>query len=584
MAAVPADAQPAALRVAIGSHSCAGRKPVNQDFHAACRPDGRPLRSKGIAVALADGISSSEVSQIASESAVAALIEDYYSTSEAWTVKTSVERVLAAVNGWLYAQTRLGAARYDRERGYVCTLTAVVFHSTTAHVFHIGDACLWRLRGATLERLTALHRLRLSAEESVLSRALGAEPQVEIDYQALPLEAGDIFILAVDGVHEYIAESDLTALLRAHAGSLDDAACAIVRHAYARGSPDNLTVQLVRIDALPEGGAHEMAHAAQQLPPPPALREGLTLDRYTLLRALHRGSRSQVWLARDTQTESLVALKALATEQQSDPGAVERLLMEEWIARRVHSRHVVRAAHPAPARTCLYAVTEYVDGESLAQWMRDHPRPALEAVRRIAADVAKGLRALHRAEMVHQDLRPENILLDADGVARIIDLGAVRVAGLVEATGQTDEPLPGTEQYTAPECLLGETASARSDLFALGVLVYQMLTGSLPYGIRAAQARSRAAQYRLTYAPARHAHPDVPAWMDDALRRAVHPDPNRRQQDVDEFVEDLRRPSQEALRAARPALIARDPLRFWKGLSVCLGLTVLALLGWLSRR
>src|ERR687892_512795 len=112
---------PGSLTITIGQHSDRGRKEVNQDFHGALIPKEPLLSLKGAAIVLADGISSSDVSHIASESAVKTFLTDYYCTSESWSVKTSASRVITAANSWLHAQTRQSQYAYDRDRGYVCT-------------------------------------------------------------------------------------------------------------------------------------------------------------------------------------------------------------------------------------------------------------------------------------------------------------------------------------------------------------------------------------------------------------------------------------------------------------------------------
>ncbi|PVV19344.1 MAG: protein kinase, partial [gamma proteobacterium symbiont of Ctena orbiculata] len=147
------------LCIATGQCSDKGQKPINQDFHGAMMPKEPLLSSKGIAIALADGISSSDVSQIASETSVNGFLEDYYSTSESWSVQRSVQRVLQATNSWLYAQTRNSPYRYDLNRGYVCTFSALVLKSATAHIFHAGDARIYNLIDNRLEQLTEDHRL-----------------------------------------------------------------------------------------------------------------------------------------------------------------------------------------------------------------------------------------------------------------------------------------------------------------------------------------------------------------------------------------------------------------------------------------
>ncbi|MDX5376317.1 MAG: protein phosphatase 2C domain-containing protein, partial [Halomonas sp.] len=182
------------LRVSLGQCSKAGRKAVNQDFHGAYVPREPQLSSKGVVVALADGISTSAVSRVASETAVRSFIEDYYCTAESWTVKTAAQRVLMATNAWLHAQTRRSEYRWDKDRGYVCTFTALVLKSRTAHVFHVGDARLYRLQDDNLEPLTSEHRAWLAPDRCYLSRAMGIGEQLEIDYLALPVEAGDGFL------------------------------------------------------------------------------------------------------------------------------------------------------------------------------------------------------------------------------------------------------------------------------------------------------------------------------------------------------------------------------------------------------
>ena len=197
---------PRELQISIGQYSDRGRKETNQDFHGALIP-GEPLLSlKGIAIVLADGISSSNVSQVASELAVKSFLTDYYCTSESWSVKTSAQRVLAATNSWLHSQTRRSQYSYDRDKGYVCTLSAMVIKSTTAHIFHVGDSRIYRLAGHALEQLTDDHRVIISSEQNYLSRALGINPQIEIDYHALQLEKGDMFLLATDGVYEHVGD------------------------------------------------------------------------------------------------------------------------------------------------------------------------------------------------------------------------------------------------------------------------------------------------------------------------------------------------------------------------------------------
>ena len=565
------------LAVSLGQHSDPGRKPRNQDFHGACIPPEPQLGSKGIAVALADGISSSEVSHIASETAVRALLEDYYCTSDAWSVKRSVQRVLLATNSWLHAQTERNPRCYDSDRGYVCTLTAVILKAATLHLFHIGDARLYQVHQERLEQLTEDHRVRVSADTSYLGRALGAQPRVEIDYRSLDLTPGDIFLLATDGVYEHAGEQFMAQTVHAHAGDLDVAARVIVETALRQGSGDNLTVQILRVERVAQAEPEAARRQATALPLPPDLEPGAVLDGYEIVRPLHIGPRSHVHLALEPGSGAPVALKTPASELRDDPAALERFMTEEWVARRLTSPHVLRARPRQRAASSLYVVTEYVEGESLRQWMADHPRAGLDAVRNLVEQVGRGLRAFHRQEMVHQDLRPDNVLVDRTGTARLIDFGAVRVAGLAEGSAApAAHPLLGTAQYAAPEYFLGLQGDARADVYSLAVITYQMLAGQLPYGTAVAAARTPASQRRLKYRSLLELRRDLPPWLNAVLRKALHPDPDKRHQDVDEFLHDLRHPRREFLGERPPPLIERDPVRFWQAVSALLALALLA--------
>lgn len=563
------------LAISIGQYSDKGRKEINQDFHGALIPAEPLLSLKGIAVVLADGISSSDVSHVASESAVKSFLTDYYCTSETWSVKMSAQRVITAANSWLYAQTRQSQFPYERDRGYVCTLSAMVVRGTTAHLFHIGDARICRITEKGLEQLTEDHRVVVSSEQTYLGRALGVRQQVEIDYRAVPLQKGDAFMLATDGAYEHVAPLYVAETVKHLNADLDAAARAIGEEAYRHGSSDNITVQIVRVDGLPDGEAGDIiSQAGADLPLPPLLEARMEFDGYRIVREIHASSRSHLYLAIDNADGATVALKTPSIDLGGDADYLRRFRMEEWVARRIDSPHVLKPRIQSRRRNYLYIANEFIEGQTLTQWMIDNPKPPLEAVRGIVEQIATGLQAFHRLEMIHQDLRPENVMIDRTGTAKIIDFGATSIAGITD-----DQPLEilGTAQYTAPEYFLGEGGSSRSDIFSLGVIAYQMLTGRLPYGAAVAKTRTRAQQGKLKYRSALDDERDIPAWIDGALRKAVEPDPNRRYAELSEFMFDLRHPN-ASLEASPPALMKRNPLLFWQCLTAVLAVIVLVLL------
>jgi eukaryotic-like serine/threonine-protein kinase len=213
--------------------------------------------------------------------------------------------------------------------------------------------------------------------------------------------------------------------------------------------------------------------------------------------------------------------------------------------------------------------------------MVDHPKVDLETARVIIEQIAKGLRAFHRKEIIHQDLKPENILIDASNSLKIIDFGSSRVAGLSEVADGRERPaLVGTLDYTAPEYHLGETPTNRSDIYSLGVIAYELLTGKLPYGKGFAGRRDLA---RHEYIPAATLNEGVPAWVDAALAKAVHKSPAQRTEALSELVEDLRRPNPAYVSDRPRPLIERNPAAFWRAVAIALLIVNLVLLYRLSR-
>lgn len=568
------------LKIATGQYSDKGRKEINQDFHGIFVPTSPLLISKGIAAALADGISSSNVSQIASEASVRGFLDDYFCTSEAWTVKKSAHQVLAATNSWLHSQSQKSQYRFDKDRGYICTFSAVIIKSTTAHLFHIGDTRIYRLRDNELEKVTDDHRLWVSEEKSYLSRALGINQKLEIDYLAMPVEKGDIFVLATDGVYEYVSTDFIISTIDSHDVNLDAAAKVIVDEAYAQGSDDNLTIQILRLDDLPQQDAEEMHQQLTEQPPPPILEARAEFDGYTIIRSLHDSSRSHVYLAVDNETNIEVVIKTPSVDLQGDPVYLERFMLEEWIARRINSPYVLKPCSLTRKRNYLYIVMEFIQGQTLTQWMRDNPKPEVSVVRKIVEQISKGLLAFHRLEMLHQDLRPENIMIDNTSTVKIIDFGATKVAGIDEITNTINHgDLLGTAQFTAPEYFLGESGSPRSDLFSLAVITYQMLgQGRLPYGIQVSQARTKSAQKKLSYHSVLDDNREIPAWIDHTLKKALQPNPYKRYDELSEFTFDLSHPNKEFLNRAAPPLMERNPVIFWKSVSFILAIIIIVLL------
>ncbi len=557
------------LKVSTGVYSDKGIKADNEDSYGSKIPDEPQLTHKGLAIAIADGMSGCEDGKQASQCCVISFLSDYYSTPDTWTVKNAGQKILSATNSWLYSQ---GHRHFESNKGLVSTLSILVCKSTTGHIFHIGDSRIYRLRKGNLELMTRDHRVNLSQEKSYLTRAMGIEPRLEVDYKSFPLEIGDLFIMMTDGVHDFISEKALKKCVQ-EINDLDTCCQKLVDMASKNNSDDNLTCQILKVEQLPLVKEDEIMRRHANLPFPPPLEVGMVLDGYRIEEELQASARTQIYLAYDTQTERRVILKTPSILYEDDTHYIEHFLHEEWAGKRIRHDNVLKVLSSDRKKSCIYYVTEYIEGETLREWMDRNPKPEIRTVRKIVEQIAKGLRAFHRMEMLHQDLKPENIMLDKNGRVKIIDFGSVKIAGITELTPleAKNENVLGTLNYTAPEYHLGQRGTIKSDIYSLGVITYEMLNNALPFGRDIPEKPDKIKLSKLRYVPSFHKNSMVPQWIDGALKKATAISPQLRYETLSEFLYDLKKPNQEFLKSADTLpLIERNPLRFWKGVSAIL--------------
>lgn len=556
------------LQLAVAQLSSAGIKPVNEDSVGIRAPQGYLCSTKGAVAVIADGLSCAEASREASQVCVQNFIADYYSTPESWSVKTSAGKVLTALNRWLCGQ---GHSMQRGRVGYLTTLSAAIFKSSTAYLFHVGDTRIYRLREGSLEQLTRDHCTYLNSQQSTLTRAMGMDWQLDIDYRSVDLQSGDIFLLSTDGVHGFIDDATLCRMLEQGAGDPDSLCQALIDTALARGSDDNLSCQVVRIDACEPEGADELCRRLSALPFPPLLKVGQVLDGLRIEAQMHASTRSELFRVTELSTGRVLAMKVPSANFEDDPAFIERFVMEGWIGARIDSPYVVRTLEPEGPRSCLYQLSEFISGETLAQHLARHGPCGVEQAIELITQVGRALQSLHRRETIHQDLKPDNLMITPEGRVVLVDFGSCRVAALQEIRVAIDPELVlGTAGYTAPEVRLGMVAQPRSDLFSLGVILYEVLSGQMPFGEALERAQTPADFARLRYVSVCRHNPMVPVWLDGAIRKALSVAPEGRYSDVAEFLHDLHHPNPLFMQREHAPLMERDPLRFWQGLSALL--------------
>lgn len=554
------------LRLGVAWRSLTGRKQRNEDAVGYFMPIGAGLATKGPCAVIADGVSSAEAAAEASRFSVEEFIQDYYDSPDSWGVKTAGQNVLTSVNRTLY-----GRSQHSQQggRGHLCTFSALIIKSDQAHIFHAGDSRIYRYRDGELEQLTQDHTIEIAEGQRYLSRALGMDLTLNVDYLETETQPHDLFLLCTDGITDYLSDETLSGLIRQNPDP-ENLADALANAALEAGSLDNISCMMVRVEHLRVPDLHQVSARLQRLPFPPSLEPGNLIDGYQVLERLFESPRSQLYRVLDTDTGQRLVLKAPSPRYDDDPNYIERFVMEEWVGLRLQSPHVVRVIPQLRPRRFLYYLMEEVEGETLAHWMEHHtgrsPRQAMELV----AQIATGLRAFHQRETYHRDLKPGNIMVAENGHVKIIDFGSVQITGIDEIVAPLDrDQILGTVHYTDPNLRFGRGSGERTDLFSLATITYELITGHLPYGQALENTFREEHLERLHYIPADRFDPSVPVWFDRALEKALSPHPGDRQSTMDEFLQDLSEPNPELLepREHNDNGSLRTSLVFWQALS-----------------
>ena len=558
----------AGIQASIGFISSTGPRKQNEDFAAALIGAELPQPRQEVVAAVADGIGGAKGGRTAAETAVRGFLDGFCDMPETMEVQRAGARILSALNGWINSLGR----QDPKLTGMGCTFTALVLRGRVAHLLHVGDSRAYRFSGDRLSCLTTDHvRSSGNGRSHTLTRALGVEPEVRLDYATQPVALHDRFLLCSDGVHGFLAEHSIADVLRLRSAP-EDTARALVALALDSGGSDNATAMVLDIVALPAAGSADIGGSIGLLPIAPVPLGGETIDGFVLRALISDGRYSRLFAADDDVEGGTVALKFPKPEIASVAAYRAAFAREAWVGARVNNPGIGRVIELPPGRqTCLYTVMPLYQGELLERRLARSPALGLEEGRNIGIRLGRAVAALHRADIIHRDIKPDNVILEGGGALKLVDLGVVRVPGLEEFP---PENIPGTAAYMAPEMRDGEPGNELTDLFALGVTMVRAFTGEYPYATADATGPPRRAR-PLELAALR---PDLPAWLGAAIGRAIAPDPARRFDDVLEFALVLEAgPARAAAEPARPqTLYERAPLRVWQGIAAILAAALAA--------
>jgi len=428
----------------------------------------------------------------------------------------------------------------------------------------------------------------------VLRRAVGLDTTLTVDYDEGELVEGDIFLLVSDGVWGAMADTLLsTTLISAFENmscTAQDTAEAIAAAALSHGGNDNASALVLRVLLLPPAGQRDSEEAVRRLPLPPRLSVGDLYDGFIVEAVLHDSRETLLYRVRDEISGEQCVLKTLVPDLEEDEPTRTLLAREVWMLSRAASRHLPQVIPLAAGRaSAAYILISWHEGDTLQQLLDAGRHFTVSDAANLGTLMLKGLGALHRLDILHRDIKPDNLHLGADGVLRLLDLG-VAVTGSDEATslantnGATHQghlSNPGTPIYMAPELLSGTACSVESDLYAVGVTLYHLLTRKYPYGEIEPFQHPR---YGDPVAPTRY-RPETPAWLEEVLLKAVAREKKARFTTAEEFLLALERGDRSRLRVPRRSpLLERNPALFWRGLSVVSVIVNLVLLFLLNKR
>ena len=541
------------LQVDVGHSSLTGPRERNEDFCAVATPEGQELENKGVIAAVADGIGGHKGGREAAEYTVRGLLSDYFATPDTWGVPRAVETVTTALNRWVIAE----GSRNAELSGMATTLSVVVLRGRRFYTAHIGDSRVYRLQQGQLSPLTVDHTWEHPELNNVLSRAIGLDPRVLMDFTDGELAVDDRFLLVSDGVWGVLPDALMTEVLLDHPEP-QAAAAALTSLALAHGGHDNASAVVVDIRALPPVSLRDSLESAASLPLPHRLKPGHELDGLIVEEILHDARETVLYRMRDPRNGQLRVLKTLQPAMEGDSAATAALLMEEWRARRVISSFFPQVV-PAENRSCLYYLMTWHPGATLAARLESGQHfPAGEVVR-LGISLLKAIAALHRLDIIHRDIKTDNIHLGQDGVLRILDLGVA--ISLAERKPSDPIGQAGTPSYMAPELYEGALPDPGFDLYAAGVTLYNLLTRKYPYGeIEPFQTPKFGEPTR----PARW-RPEIPGWLENILLKAVAREAKDRFETAEEFLFALERGASRPIAApSRQPLAQRNPLMMWK--------------------
>ncbi|HJT76637.1 MAG TPA: protein kinase, partial [Gemmataceae bacterium] len=528
----------------------------NEDYVECWRPpDAEEERRRGTVVLLADGIGGQGKGEVASKLAVETALARFREARPDTVPNTLLWQMFSAANLAVY-----DAGMGDRDGGRMgTTLTVSLFRNDEVTVGHVGDCRVYLVQNGRIRRLTADHsyvgmqlKLGLITEQeamnsqfrNLLTRSVGKEPVVQVDFYSTNVHPGDVLVQCCDGLHGCVAEHEILEIVSKQPPA--EACRLLVELAEKRETTDNVSVQVVRVERVEQLLYYRGLPVYQETPDLTMTTEvqvGQVLDnRFHILNVISRSGMASIFKAADLQTGRTVAVKVPFMQFESDPGFFSRFEREEAIGKLLDHPYILHIV-PVEEKSRPYIAMEYLEGETLRHLMRSvRPLPVPDALR-IAGRVCEALDYMHKKDVVHRDLKPENVMLCSDGSLRIMDFGIAKAAGMRRLTFAGLTSAMGTPDYMAPEQVKGRRGDQRTDLYSLGAILYEMVTGSAPFEGANPYMIMNARLIGDPVAP-RKLNPQISPQVEEIILHAMERDPALRYASAAALKADLDNPEQ----------------------------------------
>lgn len=522
----------------------------NEDVVAFWEPESvDDKRERGALAIIADGVGGSAKGDVASRLAVDTALATFRELKGELSLNSILWQMVNRANLAVYDASLTDPAG---EGSMQTTLTAVVLRNNQIGIAHVGDCRVYHIRHGSAKCLTSDHTF-ISFQDRIapqvqgnsplrggLSRSVGKDAIVPIDFAYAHVEAGDYILMCTDGVHVFLTEREIAEIVT-HATPAE--ACdTILKLAVTRGTEDNITLQICRIDRVQQVDYYRGT---------PVYRENVTMshelevgdvldERFEIIAVISRSGMASIFKALDRQLNRHVAVKVPFMQYESDPAFFSRFQREEEIGRTLDHPSILKIIPVDPEhKSRPYIAMELLTGKTLDEVMREERPMSVSKAMRIIATVCDALDHMHQKDIVHRDMKPANIMLCEDGSLRIMDFGIAKAAGLRRITFTGFSPAMGTPDYMAPEQVKGRRGDHRTDIYSLGAILYELVTGHTPFE---GQNPFLIMQARITGDPEAPSNfnQDITPQLEEIILHAMEREPRNRYASAGEMATDLR--------------------------------------------